>query len=620
MEYSPKKIGVIISVDGNVSQVGLYNTTNDADVFWYGDILSGAKVGAFVTIHQNMVKIIATVASESIIDQQNISNLNIYDNRYKKNSMKRSISLKVKGVIENQRFNITSRFVPMIGNEVCLTTQAELDLIYGVVQLEPTISIGKSLLEGKDINIPIDKIFASHIGIFGNTGSGKSNTLHKMYYELFQSSFKDYINQKSQFFVIDFNGEYVGKSMFGLTDDDKEIFNISTRTDESDKIIITKKYLLDPDLLSILFDAKPGTQVPFLRDTLRKYKSIKTEEDFADLEVRLLITILRNQKNIDRVTLEKWIKIGELLGLNDSLLKPFKKCSKEFLYGNTKIENENNELLLKNDKITDAGNHYFKFDGVKKELANTLKSVSEIKKLYFFIEFQRVYVAVYDSKASEFISPMIKRIENSLDALDRVVEIKDNISASYKMLNIFSLVNANQEVTRLIPMLVSKMFYDIHKTEVSASGIVNKTMHLIIDEAHNILNDVNKNNRDDWKDYRLSVFEEIIKEGRKFGVYLTLASQRPSDISMTIVSQLHNFFIHRIVNDKDLQLLENTMPTLDYSSYKRIPLLGKGEVVITGKAFNMPFFVVVNRLESVRPNSDDVSLVRLWEPNPDSDG
>ena len=133
-------------------------------------------------------------------------------------------------------------------------------------------------------------------------------------------------------------------------------------------------------------------------------------------------------------------------------------------------------------------------------------------------------------------------------------------------------------------------------------------------------NDINKNNRDDWKDYRLSVFEEIIKEGRKFGFYLTLASQRPSDISMTIISQLHNFFIHRIVNDKDLQILENTMPTLDYSSYKRIPLLGQGEVVITGKAFNMPFFVVVNRLESVRPNSDDVSLVRLWEPNPDSDG
>lgn len=620
MEYSPKKIGVIISVDGNVSQVGLYDTTNDTDVFWYGDILSGAKVGAFVTIHQNMVKIIATVVSESIIDQQNISNLDIYDNRYKKNSMKRSISLKVKGVIENQRFNITSRFVPMIGNEVCLTTQEELDLIYGVIQSEPTISIGKSLLEGKDINIPIDKIFASHIGIFGNTGSGKSNTLHKMYYELFQSSFKDYINQKSQFFLIDFNGEYLGESMFGLSNDDKEIFNISTRTDKSDKIRITRKYLLDPDLLSILFDAKPGTQVPFLRAALRKYKSIETEKEFADLEVGLLISILQDRKDIDRVTLEKWIKVGELLGINNSLLEPFKECSKELYYGNIKIKNENGKLVINNDKITEAGKQYFKFDSVKEELEDKFKSASEIKKLYYFIEFQRVYVAVYDSKTSEFISPMIKRIENSLDALDRVIEVKDNLSDSYKLLNIFSLVNANQEVTRLLPMLVSKMVYDAHKSEVSFSGSVKKTIHLIIDEAHNILNDVNKNNKDDWKDYRLSVFEEIIKEGRKFGFYLTLASQRPSDISMTIISQLHNFFIHRIVNDKDLQILENTMPTLDYSSYKRIPLLGQGEVVITGKAFNMPFFVVVNRLESVRPNSDDVSLVRLWEPNPDSDG
>ena len=89
---------------------------------------------------------------------------------------------------------------------------------------------------------------------------------------------------------------------------------------------------------------------------------------------------------------------------------------------------------------------------------------------------------------------------------------------------------------------------------------------------------------------------------------------------MTIISQLHNFFIHRIVNDKDLQILENTMPTLDFSSYKRIPLLGQGEIVITGKAFNMPFFVIVDKLESIRPNSDDISLVRLWDSRFDSNG
>ncbi|TOG15365.1 hypothetical protein CGJ07_24370, partial [Vibrio parahaemolyticus] len=59
-----------------------------------------------------------------------------------------------------------------------------------------------------------------------------------------------------------------------------------------------------------------------------------------------------------------------------------------------------------------------------------------------------------------------------------------------------------------------------------------------------------------WKDYRLELFEELIKEGRKFGIFLTLSSQRPADISATIMSQLHNFFIHRLVNDRDLFLLD----------------------------------------------------------------
>ena len=59
-----KKVGVIIEVDGNLSKVGMYNETNDSNYIWYGDILTGAKVGAYLTINQNDIKIIATVFSE----------------------------------------------------------------------------------------------------------------------------------------------------------------------------------------------------------------------------------------------------------------------------------------------------------------------------------------------------------------------------------------------------------------------------------------------------------------------------------------------------------------------------------------------------------------------------
>ncbi|MEZ7567602.1 DUF87 domain-containing protein, partial [Streptococcus salivarius] len=203
-----KKLGVIVGVDGDISQVGMYHLSNDAEYLWYGDVLQGAKIGAYLTILQNNVKIIASVVTEKVADQQNTIRSTEFDNRFSKNSINRIVHLKTKGVIENGEFQVTSQYVPMIGNEVCITSKKDLELIYGINDAEPTISIGKSILEGQVVPLSINKIFASHVGVFGNTGSGKSNTLHKLYLELFRSEYKEKILEYSKFYVIDFNGEY----------------------------------------------------------------------------------------------------------------------------------------------------------------------------------------------------------------------------------------------------------------------------------------------------------------------------------------------------------------------------------------------------------------------------
>ena len=138
-------------------------------------------------------------------------------------------------------------------------------------------------------------------------------------------------------------------------------------------------------------------------------------------------------------------------------------------------------------------------------------------------------------------------------------------------------------------------------------------MHLIIDEAHNILSQQSNRESESWKDYRLEQFEEIIKEGRKFGVFITIASQRPADISPTIVSQLHNFLIHRLVNERDLFLIDNTISTLDSMSRSLIPGLAQGSCVVTGTAFDLPMLLQVDRLPlGKQPASDDVDLEGLW--------
>ena len=144
-----------------------------------------------------------------------------------------------------------------------------------------------------------------------------------------------------------------------------------------------------------------------------------------------------------------------------------------------------------------------------------------------------------------------------------------------------------------------------------------RTIHLIVDEAHNILSDQSTREAETWKDYRLEQFEEIIKEGRKFGMFITIASQRPADISPTIVSQLHNFFIHRLVNDRDLYLVDNTISTLDALSRSLIPGLSQGCCVVTGTAFELPMVLQVDRLPSHKqPASEDVDLEQLWSTPP----
>lgn len=612
-----KKLGVIVGVDGTVSQVGMYSMSNDSQLLWYGDILTGPKIGAFLTINQNDIKIIATVSSEKVVDQQNTVRSVEFDNRFHKDSINRVITLKTKGVIEENKFQVTSQYVPMVGNEVTLTTKEELDLIFGLEPGEDSIYIGNSLLEGQPINIPINKFFASHIGIFGNTGSGKSNTLHKTYLELFRSQYRSSILNCSQFFVVDFNGEYTGDNTFGLDASNKQIFEIDTRSAEAgQKMPIKKSYLFDPDILAILFDARPVTQVPFLRNALRTFNnSITDEEKFAEMELGLLKSIIVGTRSVSGDALENWIKAAETVGIVSDNLEGLKGNLTNIKFGNLEImASEGQSFILQKGQITTKGETILKLDKLKSELSSRYKEASPIYKLSYFLEFQKVYVSAWKSTNIEFINPLFHRIKSAFESLEKVVEIKENLNACFKPMNIISLVHANQEITRLMPMLLSKMVYDEQKSAVAGND-VDQTKHLIIDEAHNILNAEYRNNGDDWQGYRLSVFEEIIKEGRKFGFYLTLSSQRPADISSTIMSQLHNYLIHRLVNEKDLKMLENTMPTLDGNSYQTIPSLGQGEAIVTGNAMQVPVFVKVEKEEINRPKSDDIILTEIWTVN-----
>ena len=164
---------------------------------------------------------------------------------------------------------------------------------------------------------------------------------------------------------------------------------------------------------------------------------------------------------------------------------------------------------------------------------------------------------------------------------------------------------------KIVPMIICKTKYAEKKE--AKKKVLNSTLHFIIDEAHNILSDISTRESEEWKDYRLESFEEIIKEGRKFGVFLTIASQRPSDISDTIISQLHNYFIHRLVNEEDLRKMYRTVAFADKSSNDMIPILPAGGCLVSGLATNFPVLVQIDMLPlGHRPKSDNVDINKVW--------
>jgi uncharacterized protein len=108
----------------------------------------------------------------------------------------------------------------------------------------------------------------------------------------------------------------------------------------------------------------------------------------------------------------------------------------------------------------------------------------------------------------EHIQPLLKRIESLLENLRKVIVISDGPIVE-KPLTVISLRRCNNETKKVLPLLFAKHYYNAHKAIVATPP--NRTVHLIIDEAHNILSQQSTRESESWKDYRLEQFEEIIK-------------------------------------------------------------------------------------------------------------
>lgn len=604
------RIGEVWSVDGRSVRIKVDENKNVSHLLYCGTVIKNVSVGGFVKISKGYVRIIAKVEGERIALDKDIDE--VYHSG--QDVLRRYLDVKLLGYIDCNKYYQGIKELPLVGNECSLIVKTEFELIHSFVSdKSKAICIGSLLLDDEQkINFDINELFGSHIGIFGNTGSGKSYTLAKIYHQLFEKV-QNYhsFSKNAKFLLFDFNGEYSGKNTITK---EKTIFKLSTSVavENTNQIPISQSEIAKPELLSILANATEKTQQPFIKRTLQLREYIQKADNALDAFRGLLKKAIR-----DTLKIEDGVKGNILLSYLCQMLENNKEEHLD-LHDGIGFHSGQHCFL-----VEVAGQKVYMHDAGSENILPNLPLYKSADDYNFsdnfiaeFIDYMylQLILDVNSNRAiNEHIAPAINKLRGTQKSFDKIFNItndeNDNLFDKSSFV-VIDMNSCNTEMKKLVPLIIS---LEVYRKQKEKKAGAKESLNIIIDEAHNILSYESTRESETWKDYRLEVFEEIIKEGRKFAVFMTLASQRPSDISHTIISQLHNYFIHRLVNQRDIDMIANHVSYLDKLSVEQLPVLPQGGCVVAGVMTQLPVIIQVAPLnKEVAPNSSTIKLVESW--------
>jgi hypothetical protein len=601
------RIGLVHSVTGRTIKVEVFKNKNHPYLIYNGQLTKNVATGSYIKVKKGLTTIVGKIEGEDIDEDK------VYGTSYNRQGTKirRFLNVSLMGHYENGRFYQGIKELPLIDNECYALEEADFTLLHNFFKEgELTINLG-GLSEDPShtIKAGINKLFASHIGIFGNTGSGKSNTLTRIYTELFEAaSALPGFKKNSKFIFIDFNGEYTRSKVLS---EDKKVYTLNTRKKledipESEKYVVDSHVLEDAEILSVLLHATEKTQKPFLVSALAN-KHLDTSAKMAASALYTIGNVLKRQNRAigvdviygllnDMLEFCDTANKGTLVTLIAKLTRSLSQDARgPFIWNGTYGQNILGEIE------NDLAGFQFKTD---------LTPIDALQ-LRLFLHYH--YKLSYASVHPEHVGPVIGRIRPRFEILKKVISIRA-VPPEENIVVVSLRDVARMEIKKVLPLIICKNLYDSQKRKNDGDGAISTSLNIIIDEAHNILSDQSQRESEEWKDYRLETFEEIIKEGRKFGTFLTIASQRPYDISATIISQLHNYFIHRLINTNDLNAVRRAVAYLDDLSFDSIPVLSVGSCYFAGLATDIPIKLNVEILADLekRPKSETVNLTEAW--------
>lgn len=561
---------------------------------------------------------------------------------------------------------------PSVGDSVIMPNQDQLASIVKTRHKNAKVNIGQAPLAGNtNIHVDPDKLFGKHLAVLGNTGSGKSCSVagiirwsvEAALEELRKKDEDEEQNLNSRFIVLDPNGEY--KNAFDDLDKKVKTYKVYLRGEEKDPEVDSftlPAWMWNSNEWATLTRAQPGTQRPLLFDALRGIRfGRKLEEPFLLRLSRFL--------NGQKITFQNFLahpparmETGDKLDCGRALLFLGGDLN-EIYIPNTEQEDlkEVNECLVELRNIVsqiiektsgewDQGPGGLFFDGFSEsyleELINEIENVLDLIELdgnefetsadnpiQFDVpslpDFLSSITAMQDQNLTQFINTLSLRIRMLIsdERLADVVNPSESISLQKWIRRYLTGIEDDEpkiivldlslipsDIIHIIIGIFARIIFESLQRYRKEFGEELPTV-LALEEAHTFVNSTFSSSQDiqSYNELCLRVFERIAREGRKFGLSLILSSQRPSEISPTVLSQCNSFLLHRIVNDNDQSLVRRLVPDNIGNLLSEIPTLPRQKAILVGLATSIPLLLTIRTLEDTQtPQSDDPHFWDVW--------
>lgn len=533
------------------------------------------------------------------------------------------------------------------------------------------LPIGKSpAFPDYQVKINPDKMFGKHVAILGNTGSGKSCTLTSILQSMFQYVYKGKKLQSAHIVVFDTNGEY--KEAFNL--DEKHKVNPFCINEDGLRVpywfmnFDDMDYLFEPTtgtqapiLKRALGLAKskvnPATASFIGKADISLIKSYAADLCGTDTNVKKALLErsefikkkLKEYKDGGNVTfdLSRLCECAALLNEAKGSLT----TNGTFINGAINYDKLSKGLAIFQEELS-------KYEQSIQESVSAENRNVDIPLYYSFNELLSEYIdgaireqSVATDRLNEYISTLLLRMRSYVDdirlaeplMLDKQKDINDalvqflafvlgdyckiynkekyreSVYYSYysqatkreeKTCNQITIIDMSllpfqvlETITGLVGRMILEFLSRFDKDERGSVPVV-----IALEEAQNYIPEVNRKDRESISK---RVFERIAREGRKYGLSLVVSSQRPSELSKTVLSQCNSFIVHRIQNPDDQSYIRKLVSSANSEILNQLPSLPQQHVIIMGDCVRTPIVARMNDANP-RPNSNNPSFVENW--------